>query len=400
MMESERGPEPSDALPSARTAREEYATLFNLAPVGYVALDFAASIVRTNLEASRLLGVEPGQLMGRSFGDFVEASQRGLFLEHVRDSILRGKPTRGEVDVRAANGVARHLHLESVAFAPRVAGRPATLLTVLLDMTESHCAQRERERRERCERQLERMDALGNLAGGVAHDLNNLLTVIMGNASFPVSGSILSTQARFSEIAQAAQRAATFCNDLSAATSHRARDHQRVDLRKLVVDETARLERARSASPRISLSLSDHVLAVAGDPAQLTHALADLVDNAREAYADGDGPVTIRVFRTKATERTLPEVNFGTQLSAGEYVILEVSDHGIGMPPATRDRMFDPFFSDKAPGRGLGLARVCSAARAHAAGVAVDSEPGDGTSIALWFPALTRVTDTRATPPC
>lgn len=400
-MRNEVASQATYAPPVDGPAWDEYAPLFDLAPVGYVAFDFAASVVRANREASRLLGVEHGRLLGRSFNDFVEPSQRGLFLDHVTASILTGARTRTEIDLHAADSLARRVRLESAAFAPRMAARPALALTVLIDVTESSCAQRERERRERCQQQLLRMDALCDLAGGVAHDLNNLLTVILGNASFPTGdGTVLSVEARFSEIAQAAVRAANFCSDLSVATMRRPRVRTPVDLRTLVMDETVRLERDVGTAQHSSLCMSDEALVIAGDATQLAQTLRDLIGNAREAYARGDGPVTIRVFRARATERTLPEINFGGQLTPGEYVVLEVSDRGVGMSPATRDRMFDPFFSGKGRGRGLGLARVCGAARAHAAGGAVDSAPGRGTSIALWFPALSSVSEARSACSC
>lgn len=246
------------------------------------------------------------------------------------------------------------------------------------------------EERKRLDQKLlhaDKLDSLGVLAGGIAHDFNNLLVGIMGNAS--ILEEAVTPGSEMAEIAaaivQASERAAHLTRQMLAYAGKGRFVVRHVDLSREVRDLLPLLEPALHHSVELRLELQEGLPLVKSDPSQIQQIIMNLVINAAEATAKG-GRVTVSTeLREDAREA---ETLFGDDVPGNHpYVILRVQDTGHGMDEATRNRIFDPFYSTKFTGRGLGLAAVLGIVRAHHGGIQVQSAPGQGSSFTVYLPA-------------
>jgi CheY-like chemotaxis protein len=236
-------------------------------------------------------------------------------------------------------------------------------------------------------RQAQKMEAIGQLTGGVAHDFNNLLTVIMGGletirrARPEDHGRIM----RAAEMAlQGTQRAASLTSRLLAFSRRQPLEPKPLDLNLLVRDMTELLHRSLGEHIELEGIMAPRLWTVEVDKNQLESAILNLAVNSRDAMPNG-GKLTIETANTALDEsytRTDAEV------IPGQYVMLSVSDNGVGMPPETLARAFEPFFTTKEVGRGtgLGLSMVYGFAKQSGGHVTIYSEPGQGTTVKLYFP--------------
>ncbi len=265
------------------------------------------------------------------------------------------------------------------------AGRAVRIVAITTDVTDRKRAEAEREELDRQLREAQRWESLGVLAGGVAHDFNNILTVIQGCAELTrrevLSGS--PAVAHLDQIEQACQRAAGVCRQMLAYAGHTRSTGGHTDLAALIRESIPLLEiSAGSATMRLDLAENLPPLPVA--PAQVQQVLMSLVTNAAEAIGQATGDVTIsaRVIEVMADT---PDGGFQLVPAPGLHLVLTVMDTGYGMLADVRARMFDPFFTTKFPGRGLGLAAVLGIVRAHAGGLHVATTPGRGTRVSVYW---------------
>jgi PAS domain S-box-containing protein len=223
--------------------------------------------------------------------------------------------------------------------------------------------------------QTQKLESLGVLAGGIAHDFNNLLTGIMGNASLAMSelGHPEQARERLAEVLQASDRAAILIRQMLAYAGKGRVMLENLDL-SAEVEEIVRLLRSSlSKSVDFQLRLDRDLPHIEGDCSQIQQLIMNLALNAAEALDDRPGVVTISTsLRTTAS---------------GKQVVLEVADTGVGMTEEVKARMFDPFFSTKFAGRGLGLSAVTGIIRTHKGRISVESQPGHGATITVVLPA-------------
>ena len=234
-------------------------------------------------------------------------------------------------------------------------------------------------------RQSQKMEAIGQLAGGVAHDFNNLLTVIDGNVELAVTSPDLPLHLLelLREVRQATGRAAQLTSQLLAFSRKQTLRSTVFDLADTVTGLTPMLRRSIGAT--ITLQTRTHPGHVRADRGQLDQVLLNLVINARDAMA-GQGSILIR-SGTREVATPLQGV-LGDRIPVGSYAVLSVSDDGPGIPEGLHDRIFEPFFTTKAPGEGtgLGLAMVYGLARQSGGYVLLDSREGAGTRIEILLP--------------
>ncbi len=240
---------------------------------------------------------------------------------------------------------------------------------------------------ERLEQELvraARLESVGILAGGIAHDFNNILTGVMGNLTLAqmdaAAGSEL--QERLHEAEKATLRARDLTQQLLtfAKGGEPVRAAVRMDV---LIDETARFV-LHGSSVRLVLDLPEDLWAGDVDKGQLGRVIQNLVLNAIQAMpADG-------ILRITARNETIAHADQAPTLEPGDYVRLEIADNGMGVKPENLGRIFDPYFTTKENGSGLGLAAVYSIIRKHRGAIRVDSEVGRGTTFRLWLPALRR----------
>lgn len=258
---------------------------------------------------------------------------------------------------------------------------------VLNNVTSRVEAERRRLELEEQVHRSQRMESLGVLAGGVAHDFNNLLAAIMGNTDLLKHEFTPGTETRetLEEIMRAAGQGADLCRQLLDYSGRKPMNKSPVDLNR-VVEETTRL--LGITIPRrinLTLELEGKLPAVHGDASQLRQVLMNLVTNAAEAVGDSPGQIHIRTGCSPCD--TPPKSRDPGERSFDPTVFLEVEDNGCGMPPHVLNRIFEPFFSTKFTGRGLGLAAVRGIVQGHGGVFDVKSQEGHGTCFRVLVPA-------------
>jgi PAS domain S-box-containing protein len=235
--------------------------------------------------------------------------------------------------------------------------------------------------------QAQKMDAIGQLTGGLAHDFNNLLTVVIGNlAALQERYGDEAGIREFTEPAlQSARRGVQLIRRLQTFSRQQPLEPVPVDVTRLIVELTTLIERSLPESIEISVALSEAPMHCLVDPGQLESALLNFALNARDAMPDG-GRLSISAAPTRLLADSTEAAEFG--VPAGEYIRFEVADTGCGMDAATLARAFEPFFTTKqlGIGSGLGLAMTQGFARQSGGGIRIDSAPGRGTTVQLVLP--------------
>jgi signal transduction histidine kinase len=247
-------------------------------------------------------------------------------------------------------------------------------------------AQAERDRLENRLHQAQRLESLGQLAGGVAHDFNNLLAVILACASFVAEATAgnESVRADVEQIQTAAERATRLTRQLLIFGRRDKANIEVLDLSAIVTDIHGLLARTIGEDVTLVVRTTDGLPAIRADRGQMEQVLINLAVNARDAMPDG-GTLTISLGTTMLDE---DYARMHPQITPGHYVELSVSDTGVGMSPETMSRIFEPFFTTKArdKGSGLGLATVHGIVAGSGGSLSVYSEPGMGTTFRAFFP--------------
>ncbi|MFB0533367.1 MAG: PAS domain S-box protein [Anaerolineae bacterium] len=265
-------------------------------------------------------------------------------------------------------------------------GRPADM-AIVRDITG-------RKKLEEQLRQAQKMEAVGTLAGGIAHDFNNILTGILGFASLVHSELPTDSSVRLDveTIIRSARRGSELTRQLLAFARRR-----RVELHSLSLNDIARevmglLERTIDKAIAIEPHLAKDLATVEGNAGQIQQMLLNLCLNARDAMPQGGRLIIETQNVTLSEEKARTELN----LEAGQYVLLSVTDTGIGMDAETQQHLFEPFFTTKEQGRGLGLAMAFGIVRGHGGAIHVYSEPGQGSTLKVYLPVASRSTEDTA----
>ena len=239
-------------------------------------------------------------------------------------------------------------------------------------------------------RQAQKLEAIGHLAGGVAHDFNNILMVIQGYTDLLLAqaGDIGTTRSDLREIQQAARRGSDLTRQLLAFGRKQVLAIRPLDLNAVLVDTSHMLARLIGEGVRLDLQTATGTCPVEADRVQVEQVLINLAVNARDAMS-GRGTLTVSLDRVVVTAGT-------ADLARGSYARLTVRDTGCGMDETTRTRIFEPFFTTKSPGKGsgLGLATVYGVVKQLGGHVAVESAPLQGTTFTVHLPATTKPVDT------
>jgi PAS domain S-box-containing protein len=269
-------------------------------------------------------------------------------------------------------------------------GKPAFLSTIIRDISYQKRAEVDRIETERRMLQAQKLESLGVLAGGIAHDFNNLLTAMLGNASLarldlpensPVHQSL-------GQIENAAVRAAELCKEMLAYSGRGQLATARTNLSALVEDTTKLLQVSISKKCVLKLELYQPLPAILADPTQIRQIIMNLVINASDAIGGRSGLIRVGTGVMRVDRQYLRETFLAPDLALGDYVYLEINDNGCGMLPEVKARIFEPFYTTKFAGHGLGLAAVLGIVRSHRGAIKVYSELGRGTTFKLLFPVV------------
>ncbi len=259
------------------------------------------------------------------------------------------------------------------------------------DVTEEKKLQEENEFLEKSLVQNQKLESLGVLAGGIAHDFNNLLVGVLGNASIILQqgGVSESLRPRVEQI----QEAGFQLNDLTKqlliyAGIRPNQEYEVFNLNELVQTMKGLVESVVSKKMQVKLKLSLEPLFLSGDEVQLRQILLNLAMNAADAYSDSAGELEIRTREKFVDEVVFKRSFFSAAEGAGSYVCFEVADQAGGIEPGCIERVFDPFYSTKGMGRGLGLSAVLGIIKAHKGFLELKTNKGVGTKFSVWFPAV------------
>lgn len=257
------------------------------------------------------------------------------------------------------------------------------------DITERKLAEEQRLALERNLLETQKLKSLGLMAGGIAHDFNNLLAAILGNAGLallelPDDSPVRET---IQQIELAAEKAAELTRNMLAYSGKGAFMLQAVNLSDLVQGIAHLFKATVQRNVSLVYQLAPDLPNIKGDITQLHQALINLVVNASEAIGDQPGEIKITTASQDLDRNELIQTEFGIELPEGPYVYIEITDNGSGIAEKDLPRIFDPYFSTKFTGRGLGLAAVYGIIKGHQATLKVSSLPGQGTTFCLFFPA-------------
>jgi signal transduction histidine kinase len=265
-------------------------------------------------------------------------------------------------------------------------GSYAAWVVLLRDVSAQMRAQADRDAFESRVQEQQKRESLSVLAGGLAHDFNNLLAGIVGNADLlalqipPSSGM----GSHIGAIILGAQRAADLVAKMLAYAGERHGSMEMIDLDALII-EMLDLLRA-SAARHCTLQYHGHPAVIVGDATQIRQVAMNLIINAAEAVDENTGTVLVSTGIERLSAWKLADMTFGGDAEPGAYAFLEVRDNGPGMDAETLSRIFNPFFTTKHSGHGLGLAAVQGIVRGHRGALHVDSTPAKGSRFCVWFP--------------
>lgn len=373
-----------------RESEEFFRLLFEHGPVGVVIASADRRILRVNARFAEITGYSEAELSACRLDDL---SSPDAFATELPQLARLGA---GEIETYQAERqlLRKDGHAIWAQVTRAVVFDAEQQVLYIVSLTEDIHARRqaEAERRAMEERLRERqkLESLGVLAGGIAHDLNNLLVPILGNAELALKefGADAPQHYLLEEIVLASQRAARLAQQMQAYSGRGHFVLASLDLSSVLLDMATVLR--ASVDPRATLRMETAagLPTVQGDALQMRQIVFNLVQNAGEALGGRKGSITVSTGRRTLSRATLESLYVPADLPEGEYVYLRVSDTGEGMSNDVRARLFDPFLSTKGPGRGLGLPAVLGVVRGHGGALEVESAPGAGTTVTVYLPAI------------
>jgi PAS domain S-box-containing protein len=331
----------------------------------------------------RLIGYRREELVGRTamdLGLWWDLAQGDEYLRVLRE---QGRVRDLEICVRTKSGEARTLLLSAEVI--EIAGQDC-VVAIGKDISERKQAEQERMRLEEQLRQAQKIEAVGRLAGGVAHDFNNILMVINGYVQLVLRKLSPRHPLRqnLNEIRKAGERAASLTGQLLAFSRRQILVPRILDLNKVVADTKEMLRRVIGEDVELVIRQGHKLAKVLADPGQIAQVLVNLAVNARDAMPGG-GRLTIETGNVDLREAETGDL---PGAASGPYVMLAVSDTGVGISKEVMEHMFEPFFTtrERGKGTGLGLSMVYGVVKQSGGYVRVQSEPGQGSTFRIYLP--------------
>jgi len=371
---------------SLRESGEKLKELFDEAPVGYHEVDTEGHITQINRTELEMLGCTAEEVLGQFVWKFiVEKESRKAVAAKLAGEISLSKAF--ERTYRRKDGTTFPALIEDRLLRDSE-GRIIGIRSTIQDISDRKRAEQEKASLEEQLRQSQKMEAIGQLAGGIAHDFNNLLTIIKGYSQLsliklkegdPLKGDI-------EEVKKATDRAADLIRQLLAFSRRQVMEMRVLDLNILLQNLDKMLRRVIGEDIELVTLLAEDLGRVKTDPGQIEQVILNLAVNARDAMPSG-GKLTIE---TANVELDGAYARRHVAVTPGRYVMLAVSDTGVGMTPEVRDRVFEPFFTtkEKGKGTGLGLSTVYGIVKQSEGNIWIYSEPGHGTTFKIYLPCV------------
>ncbi|HYE76265.1 MAG TPA: PAS domain S-box protein, partial [Blastocatellia bacterium] len=366
-------------------SEQRYRSLFEHNPDAVFSLDLYNRLLNVNQVGSRLTGYLTEELPGRLFEELFAAEDREKVASHTRDA-LKGQPQNFEATIIAKD---RRRVATSVLNVPIVVnGDVIGLYSVVKDITEQRLKDERLKKSEEQLLQAQKMEAIGQLAGGVAHDFNNLLTAVAGYSDLLLKRLRTEDPLRHyaEEISKACARAASLTAQLLAFSRQQLLQPQVLNLNAIIADMSEMLPRLIGENIELRVLLDDELGSTKADAGQIEQVVLNLAVNARDAMPEG-GKLTIETHNVYLDQ---DYIGSRLEITPGPYVKLSVSDTGCGMDEKVKKQIFEPFFTTKDVGKGtgLGLSTVYGIVKQSGGTISVYSEPGNGTTFNIYLPRV------------
>ena len=377
-----------DAL---RESEELYRTLVATSPDAIMMMDLEGRIINASQRTAAMHGYKTAtELLGKSAWELIVPEERAQAIENHR-KILEGEGAQVSEYTLLRKDGGRFIGEINAAPVRDAQGRLQALISITRDVTE-------RKRLEEQLRQAQKMEAIGRLAGGIAHDFNNLLTVINGYSQMLLSSLEADSPLRpdLEAILHAGERAASLTRQLLAFSRRQVLEVRVLDLNEIIRNMVKMLQRIIGEDIALKLRLAEDLGKVKADPGQIEQAILNLAVNARDAMPNG-GELILETANVEFAEA----ISRHPELSPGRYVLLAVSDTGLGMSAEVKEHLFEPFFTTKGVGQGtgLGLATVYGIVKQSGGDISVYSEPGQGTTFKIYLPRIKEDSELRPASP-
>gem|GEM_PF-915957 len=357
--------------------------------IGLWDYDVKENCLTVNSNMAALIGVNKLENFDIKWKEFIheedfKSSARAML------RLLSGKSTvyTDEYRLKLADGSYRWFFSRGKIAQRDPEGRPLRISGSITDITEQKEAERKRLALEHQMLQAQKLESLGLLAGGIAHDFNNLLTAILGNAEllcFDLPDDINLKQ-KLIDIQRAAKRASELTNQMLAYSGKSRFETKIIDINELIQEVHGLLDVSISKKIKIHYQLDDSIPKILADPSQIVQILMNLTINASEAI-ENTGDITVKTKKLFCDEDKISTLTINQGMKAGNYILLEITDTGCGISEDKIKQIFDPFYTTKFTGRGLGLSAVSGIIRNHNGGLNVKSTIGKGTTFSIYLPA-------------
>ena len=371
-----------------RESEEKYRGLFESLVDGVAESDLEGRILSCNPAYLRMTGHSEEEIRHLRYRDLTPDKWHATDAHHVKQTLERGYSDLYEKERLRKDGTTIPISMR-IWLKTDKHGRPAGFWGIIRDISDRFHAQQEREKLQHQLHQAQKMESIGRLAGGVAHDLNNLLSPILGYSEMLLE-DLPGTDPRngqMKEIVRAGSRAQDLVSQLLAFCRKQPLQFQAMDINALLQDFEKLLRRTLREDISLQWEMDPSLPHIQGDTGQLEQVIMNLAVNAQDAMPQG-GALSIK---TAAMELDGSAAKEKGDVAAGPYVMLAISDTGAGMDANTIDHMFEPFFTtkEKGKGTGLGMATAYGIIKQHGGSIRVYSEPGIGTTIKIYLPAAT-----------
>jgi len=369
-------------------SRDKFWQLFNNAPVGYLVVDENGMILRTNATFADMVNSSADKILRKPFANLIFPDDQQIFFGRFK-SFFRESHGK-EMELRILGDIGffwaiisgrNNISLDSSDSKTR------SIMLVVTDITEKKRLEEEQKRLENRMHHFQRLESLGVLAGGIAHDFNNILTVIRGNAeicemNMPAESS---NTAFVREIVKATARAAELTRQMLAYAGKGFFELKTMDIAAEIRELLPLLRSSVPSTIDLETELEQTEFMGRCDSGQLHQVLMNAVINASEAIAEKYGKIKVKTCKVTFNSASAPFILEPDNIFS-EHLCVEISDNGCGMGNDVISRIFDPFFSTKFTGRGLGMASIMGIMKRHLGGISLESTPGHGSVFRYYFP--------------
>lgn len=382
--------DPKLAEQELRKSEEKYRSIIEAITDGYHETDLKGNLTFFNDHVCEIVGCSREEFLGMNYRSFMDHENAQQVLNAYNRVFKTGRAEQTLHFVVTAKDGARRDISASVSLMRDPNGAPCGFRGILREVTEQKRLQEKLQ-------QASKMEAIGRLAGGISHDFNNLLTAVLGYANVLMQQIPQDSphQQRLGQIVRAAERASGLTKQLLAFSRKQVLDVRVLNLNEVIGGLEEMLRRLIGEDIDLTTVFDSSLGSVRADVGQIEQILMNLVVNARDAMPDG-GELSIETANVVLDDEYARK---HSEVSAGPFVMIAVSDTGVGMDSATLARIFDPFFTTKAKGlgTGLGLSTVYGIVKQHHGHVAVYSEPGRGTTFKVYLPRASEAREPEAT---